>query len=89
VVLAPHGGSISRTLDEMFVTLPGHIILDGREFVVGACIVLVAMIGASVLLGWFTAGRVLRPLRVMTTTARQISSATCTSVSRSAVPTTS
>lgn len=73
VVLAPHGGSISRTLDEMFVTLPGHIILDGREFVVGACIVLVAMIGASVLLGWFAAGRVLRPLRVMTTTARQIS----------------
>jgi signal transduction histidine kinase len=70
---APHGGSTSRTLDEMFVTLPGHIILDGREFVVGACIVLVAMIGASVLLGWFAAGRVLRPLRVMTTTTRQIS----------------
>jgi signal transduction histidine kinase len=57
----------------MFVTLPGHITLDGREFVVGACIVLVAMIGASVLLGWFAAGRVLRPLRVMTTTTRQIS----------------
>jgi signal transduction histidine kinase len=55
------------------VTLPGHIVLDGREFVVGACIVLVAMIGASVLLGWFAAGRVLRPLRVMTTTTRQIS----------------
>jgi signal transduction histidine kinase len=57
----------------MFVTLPGHITLDGREFVVGACIVLVAMIGASVLLGWFAAGRVLRPLRVMTSTTRQIS----------------
>ena len=69
----PHGGSTSRTLDETFVTLPGHIILDGREFVVGACIVVVAMIGASVLLGWFAAGRVLRPLRVMTTTTRHIS----------------
>ncbi len=31
------------------------------------------MIGASVLLGWLAAGRVLRPLRVMTTTTRQIS----------------
>jgi signal transduction histidine kinase len=70
---AAHGGSTGRTLHEMFVTLPGHITLDGREFVVGACIVLVAMVGASVLLGWFAAGRVLRPLRVMTTTTRQIS----------------
>jgi signal transduction histidine kinase len=69
----PHGGSASPTLDERFVTLPGHINLDGREFVVGACIVLAAMIAASVLLGWFAAGRVLRPLRVMTTTTRQIS----------------
>jgi signal transduction histidine kinase len=69
----PHGGSSSGRLDETFVTLPGHIILDGREFVIGACIVLVAMVGASVLLGWFAAGRVLRPLRVMTTTTRQIS----------------
>ena len=47
--------------------------LDAGEFVVGSCIVLVAMIGASVLLGWLVAGRVLRPLRVMTTTTRQIS----------------
>ena len=31
------------------------------------------MIGTSVLLGWLVAGRVLRPLRVMTTTTRQIS----------------
>jgi signal transduction histidine kinase len=70
---APHAGGTSRILDKMFVTLPGHLILDGREFVVGACIVLVAMVGASVLLGWYAAGRVLRPLRVMTTTTRQIS----------------
>jgi signal transduction histidine kinase len=55
------------------VDLPGHIFLDGREFLVGSCIVLVAMIGASALLGWLVAGRVLRPLRVMTATARQIS----------------
>jgi signal transduction histidine kinase len=31
------------------------------------------MIGGSVLLGWLAAGRVLRPLRIMTTTTREIS----------------
>jgi signal transduction histidine kinase len=71
--LSPQSGGSSRTLGEMTVTLPGHVVLDGREFLVGACIVLVAMIGTSVLLGWFAAGRVLRPLRIMTSTTRQIS----------------
>jgi hypothetical protein len=52
----------------------GHsIALTTGEFLVGSCIVLIAMIGASVLLGWLAAGRVLRPLRIMTATARQIS----------------
>jgi signal transduction histidine kinase len=51
----------------------GHVILGPSEFLVGSCIVLVAMIGVSVLFGWFAAGRVLRPLRVMTSTTRQIS----------------
>lgn len=55
------------------VTLPGHVVLAGSDLIVGSCIVLVALIALSVLLGWFAAGRVLRPLRVMTTTARQIS----------------
>jgi signal transduction histidine kinase len=62
----PHGSNTT-------VTLPGHIVLDPTEFLVGSLIVLVAMIGASVLLGWLVAGRVLRPLRVMTTATRQIS----------------
>ena len=70
---APQGASTSHILGDATVTLPGHIILDPREFLVGSCIVLVAMIGVSVLLGWLVAGRVLRPLRVMTTTTRQIS----------------
>jgi signal transduction histidine kinase len=52
----------------------GHsIALSTGQFLVGSCIVLLAMIGASVLLGWLVAGRVLRPLRIMTTTTRQIS----------------
>jgi signal transduction histidine kinase len=71
--LTPPSGSTSRILGEATVTLPGHIILVGRELLVGSFIVLVAMIGISALLGWFAAGRVLRPLRVMTTATRQIS----------------
>ena len=50
-----------------------RILSSSGEFFIGSCIVLVAMIGVSVLLGWLVAGRVLRPLRVMTTTTRQIS----------------
>jgi signal transduction histidine kinase len=71
---APSGGDgTSPSLGRVTVTLPGHIILDPREFLVGSCIVLVALSAISVLLGWIVAGRVLRPLRVMTTTTRQIS----------------
>jgi len=70
---SPPGGSTSHIVDVATVTLPGHIVLVGRDLLVGSCIVLVAMIGVSVLLGWFAAGRVLRPLRVMTMTTRQIS----------------
>jgi signal transduction histidine kinase len=70
---ASHAASTSSGLGGTTVTLPGHIVLDPHEFVIGSCIVLVAMIGVSVLLGWFVAGRVLQPLRVMTATTRQIS----------------
>jgi signal transduction histidine kinase len=67
-------GTASHNLDDKTtMILPGHLVLDSREFLVGSCIVLVAMIGVSVLLGWLVAGRVLRPLRVMTSTTRQIS----------------
>jgi signal transduction histidine kinase len=56
------------------ITIIGHsIALDTGQFLVGSCALLVAMIGVSVLLGWLAAGRVLRPLRVMTTTTRRIS----------------
>jgi signal transduction histidine kinase len=76
-----HGGSVGvpykadtgHKPDITTVTLPGHIILDPREFLVGSCFVLVAMFGVSALFGWLVAGRVLRPLRVMTATTRRIS----------------
>jgi signal transduction histidine kinase len=74
--LGHHGASKVPKVGSATVTIRiiGHqIALDSREFLVGSCIILVAMIGASVLLGWLVAGRVLRPLRVMTATTRQIS----------------
>jgi signal transduction histidine kinase len=56
------------------IGIAGHsIALGTAEFVIASCILLIAMIGGSVLLGWLVAGRVLRPLQVMTTTTRQIS----------------
>jgi signal transduction histidine kinase len=51
----------------------GSLTLDAHEFIIGACIVLAATIGVSVLLGWLLAGRVLRPLRTITDTTRNIS----------------
>jgi signal transduction histidine kinase len=47
--------------------------LSSREFLVVSCIIIVAIMGTTVLLGWLAAGRVLRPLRVMTSTTREIS----------------
>jgi signal transduction histidine kinase len=73
--LAAHGASTGNNLaGTVHIGLNGHeIALGSGQFLVGSCIILVAMIGTSVLLGWLVAGRVLRPLRVMTTTTRQIS----------------
>jgi signal transduction histidine kinase len=62
------GGHLRTT-----ITVAHGVTLDPRQFFVGSCIVLAALIGVSVLLGWLVAGRVLRPLRVMTATTRQIS----------------
>jgi signal transduction histidine kinase len=73
---ASHGISTSPSPGNATVHIEaiGHsIALTSGEFLVGACIVLLTMIGASVLLGWLAAGRVLRPLQIMTTTTRQIS----------------
>src|SRR5262249_16215276 len=44
-----------------------------REFIVQSGIALAIMLVVSLALGWIVAGRVLRPLRTMTTTVRQIS----------------
>jgi signal transduction histidine kinase len=69
---APHGGCTSHQVGSPAVTI-AQLTLGSREFLVGSCIILVAIMAAAVLLGWLGAGRVLRPLRVMTTTTREIS----------------
>jgi signal transduction histidine kinase len=58
-------GSPTVTIDQLS--------FSSREFLVVSCIIIVAIMGTTVLLGWIAAGRVLRPLRVMTTTTREIS----------------
>jgi signal transduction histidine kinase len=50
-----------------------HGALGAREFIVGSVIILVVLTATSVLIGWLVAGRVLRPLRVMTAATRHIS----------------
>jgi signal transduction histidine kinase len=50
-----------------------HTALDAGEFLVASCLLLIALVGVSMLIGWLVAGRVLRPLRVMTAATRQIS----------------
>jgi signal transduction histidine kinase len=50
-----------------------HTALDPGEFLVASCVLLIALVGVSALIGWLVAGRVLRPLRVMTAATRQIS----------------
>jgi signal transduction histidine kinase len=70
--LSPPHGSNASIATGTTVTVAG-LALDPRQFFVGSCIVLVAMIGLSALLGWIVAGRVLRPLQVMTAATRQIS----------------
>src|SRR5215472_10943657 len=47
--------------------------LDVHELLVQSAFALAVMAGIAAALGWFVAGRVLRPLRVITATARRIS----------------
>jgi signal transduction histidine kinase len=47
--------------------------VDLHSLFLGSCIALGVMTVVSVLLGWFVAGRILRPLRTITNTARHIS----------------
>ena len=64
-----HAGACSQSGGLSFTSLIGH---DAKQNIAG--IAMVAVIGLLALgIGWLIAGRVLRPLRTITTTARDIS----------------
>jgi signal transduction histidine kinase len=73
-VPVPHGAGkcTRRTILTVHIAAQ-QLSVDARELLVGSCIIIVILMGATVLLGWLAAGRILRPLRVMTTTTREIS----------------
>jgi signal transduction histidine kinase len=70
--LAPRAACKSHQAGVPTVTI-NQLSLGSREVLIGSCIILVAVMGAIVLAGWLAAGRFLRPLRVMTTSTREIS----------------
>jgi signal transduction histidine kinase len=73
VVHLPSSGAGATTAASPPLVHLGSLNLDLHEFLLGSGITLVALIGVSVLLGWFLAGRVLRPLRTITDTTQNIS----------------
>ena len=72
-IVVPSAGAGVTTVTSPDGVHIGSLSLDLHEFLLGSCIALVAMIGITVLLGWLLAGRVLRPLRTITDTTRNIS----------------
>lgn len=70
---ARHPTCTSHQVGSPTVTFAQQLTLGSREFLIGSCIILVVLTAVTVLLGWLAAGRVLRPLRVMTTTTQEIS----------------
>jgi signal transduction histidine kinase len=73
VVHLSSSGAGLRTVSPRPLVHLGSLRLDLQEFLLWSCITLAAMIGISLLLGWLLAGRVLRPLRTITETTRNIS----------------
>ncbi len=72
---SPHGSpnALSHTTQLRYTNLVHRSIRDLHEGLLQAVIALAIMTVASIALGWLVAGRVLRPLREMTATTRQIS----------------
>jgi signal transduction histidine kinase len=83
-LIGSHGGVIGQSSSAAPVNAQGnspglHSVVsqqhsaDVNRLLAGAWVTLVLTAAASAVLGWFVAGRVLRPLRQMTTAARTIS----------------
>jgi signal transduction histidine kinase len=72
--VAPFGGSPADLPAVIRAVVEGQHAAEQRYYLVLSVLVVAILSLASVLIGWFVAGRVLRPLRTMTKAARAISS---------------
>ncbi len=72
--VAPFGGSSADLPAVVNAVVAGQYAAEQHLHLVLSLVALVILSLASVLIGWFVAGRVLRPLRTMTKAARAISS---------------
>jgi hypothetical protein len=66
----PSGAS---STDPVFQLLHAQVAADLHQFLMQSGIALSIMVVIAIVLGWLVAGRVLRPLQIMTATTRQIS----------------
>ena len=72
--VAPFGGTSTDVPKLLQSVVAGQYAAEQHYYLVLSLMALVILSLASVLIGWFVAGRVLRPLRTMTRAARAISS---------------
>ena len=68
----PTAHAVPRPTGSLVTGITQHS-ADGHQLLVASGTALVIMAGASVVLGWFMAGRFLRPLHKITSTTREIS----------------
>ena len=69
----PPAGTPSRAGTTVTQLLQAQVATDLHQFLVQSGIALAVMAVVAIALGWFVAGRILRPLQTMTATTRQIS----------------
>jgi len=74
-LVAPFGGSPAALHRVIQLVVAGQFAAEQHYYLVLSLIALAILCVASILIGWFVAGRVLSPLRTMTASARAISSA--------------
>src|SRR5207247_2579308 len=72
--VAPFGGSAANLPYVIQAVVEGQHAAEQQYYLILSVVALAILSLASVLIGWFVAGRVLRPLRTMAKSARTISS---------------
>ena len=75
-VLAQHAHGVTPATDphaEVTIAGFGQITIDRQQLLIASVISLAVIVVAAAVIGWFLAGRVLRPLSMITAAARRIS----------------